>query len=128
MTVKDIMDRVPANRADFVYAHELRSVELLRAKDTPATLAREVKTISWAVDEAGQNIELWLTMQPEPAEPPPGADGRTGFAAMPGGALTALMLMLALLVLPACGAAYRIGRSVGFRKRERVEKYVRGVP
>ena len=128
MTVKDIMDRVPDSRTDFVYAHELRSVKLLRVKDTPEALAREVKTISWAVDEAGQNIELWLTMQPEPAEPLPEADGRTGFAAMPGGALTALMLMLALLVLPACGAAYRIGRRVGFRKRERVEKYVRGVP
>lgn len=127
MTVKDIMDRVPANRADFVYAHELRSVELLRAKDTPGTLAREVKTISWAVDEAGQNVELWLTMQPASAEPPPKADGHTGFAAMPGGALTALMLMLALLVLPACGAAYRIGRRIGCGMRERVEKLARGI-
>lgn len=128
MTVKDIVDRVPASRAGFVYAHELGSVELLRAKDTPRTLAREVKTISWATDEAGQNIELWLTMQPASAEPLPEADGRTGLAAMPGDALTALMLTLALLVLPACGAAYRIGRRVGFRKRERVEKYVRGAP
>ena len=126
MTVKDIMDRVPPSWAECVYAHELRSVELLRAKDTPGTLAREVKTIRWAVDEAGQNIELWLTMQPASAEPLPEADGRTGFAAMPGGALTALMLTLALLVLPACGAAYRIGRRVGCRARIEYEKRVRG--
>ena len=126
MTVKDIMDRVPASRAGFVYAHELGSVELLRAKDTPGTLAREVKTISWATDEAGQNVELWLTMQPASTEPLPEADGHAELAAMTGGALTALMLTLALLVLPACGAAYRIGRHIGFRKRERVEKYVRG--
>ena len=80
MTVKDIMDRVPASRAGFVYAHELRSVQLLRVKDTPETLAREVKTISWAVDEAGQNIELWLTMQPKAAEAQaePGADAGGG--------------------------------------------------
>ena len=88
MTVKDIMDRVPASRAGFVYAHELG--------------------------------------QPASTEPLPEADGHAELAAMTGGALTALMLTLALLVLPACGAAYRIGRHIGFRKRERVEKYVRG--
>ena len=65
VTVQDIIDKVPHSRAKYVYAHELRSVELLRVVDTPATLQREVKTISWALDEAGRNIELWLTMKPK---------------------------------------------------------------
>lgn len=123
MTVKDIMDRVPASRADFVYAHELRSVKLLRAKDTPGTLAREVKTISWAVDESGQNIELWLTMQPEPAEPRTELHDHTGTSIL----LLACMLT-ALLVVGAIGAAHRIGRIVGYRERVREEKCARGVP
>lgn len=126
MTVKDIMDRVPASRAGFVYAHELRSVELLRAKDTPGTLAREVKTISWAVDEAGQNIELWLTMQPksaESAEAPaePGTCAGTYMAC--GACVLAVLLTLALV-----GAAYRVGRHVGYWSRVEYEKRARGIP
>jgi len=125
MTVKDIMDRVPASRADFVYAHELRSVKLLRAKDTPGTLAREVKTISWAADEAGQNIELWLTMQPEPAGP---AEPRTAPYDRTGTSILLLACMLtALLVAGAIGAAYRIGRYVGYWKRVDEEKSARGI-
>lgn len=126
MTVKDIMDRVPASRADFVYAHELRSVKLLRAKDTPGTLAREVKTISWATDEAGQNIELWLTMQPEPVGP---AEPRTEPYDRAGTSILLLACMLtALLVAGAIGAAYRIGRHVGYWKRVHEEKCARGIP
>ena len=128
MTVKDIMDRVPASRADFVYAHELRSVELLRAKDTPGTLAREVKTISWAVDEAGQNIELWLTMQPKAAEArveAPAEPGACTGTYMAGGACA---LVAVLLVLALVGAVYRIGRHVGYWSRVEYEKRARGIP
>lgn len=123
MTVKDIMDRVPASRADFVYAHELRSVELLRAKDTPGTLAREVKTISWAVDEAGQNIELWLTMQPKSAEAQAEPGACTGTYVACGVCVLAVLLVLALV-----GAAYRIGRYVGYWSRVEYEKSARGIP
>lgn len=132
MTVKDIMDRVPASRADFVYAHELRSVELLRAKDTPGTLSREVKTISWATDEAGQNVELWLTMQPEstgtvgtagPAEPRTEPYGQSADAP-----LVMCCVLTALLVVVAIGTAHRVGRIIGYWERVREEKSARGVP
>lgn len=124
MTVKDIMDRVPASRAGFVYAHELRSVELLRAKDTPGTLAREVKTISWATDEAGQNIELWLTMQPKTAEAPAEPGACTGVYMACG----ACMLVAVLLVLALVGVAFRIGRCAGCWARIEYEKRARGIP
>ena len=129
MTVKDIIDKVPHSRAEHVYAHELRSVELLRVKDTPGTLAREVKTISWATDEAGQNIELWLTMQPEsagtvgPAEPRTEPCGHSVDAP-----LVMCCILTALLVVVAIGTAHRVGRIVGYWERVREEKCARGVP
>ena len=76
VTVQDIIDKVPHSRAKYVYAHELRCAKLLRVVNTPATLKREVKTISWALDESGRNIELWLTLKPEDdGEPAPQQEG-----------------------------------------------------